>query len=113
MRVTTARDLGNLVRERRMLLNLSQGQLAVRSGTSRVTVNKVESGHSGAALSTVLRLLGALDLGLNVEPKPTSRLTKLLADYGRADDALYVDRKDPDEPSVGDLDLPTSDELER
>jgi HTH-type transcriptional regulator / antitoxin HipB len=85
MRVITPRDLGNLVRERRMVLNLSQGQLAVRSGTSRVTVNKVESGHSGAALSTVLRLLGALDLVLDVEPMPSSRLTKVLEDYGELD----------------------------
>ena len=90
MRVTTARDLGNLVRERRTVLNLSQGQLAVRSGTSRVTVNKVEAGHSGAALSTVLRLLGALDLVLDVESKPSSRLSSLLEDYGQV--AAELDR---------------------
>jgi HTH-type transcriptional regulator/antitoxin HipB len=86
VRVTTPHDLGNLVRERRTVLKLSQGELAVRSGTSRVTVNKVEAGHSGAALSTVLRLLGALDLVLDVEPKPSSRLSKLLEDYDQPAD---------------------------
>jgi len=66
MRVGTPADLGNLVREARLAAGLTQEQLAERAGASRLWVNQVEAGHSGASLGKVLKLLAALDLTMDV-----------------------------------------------
>jgi HTH-type transcriptional regulator / antitoxin HipB len=79
MRVTTPQDLGNLVHDRRLALDLTQAQLAERAGVSRLWVNQVEAGHGGASLAKVLQLLGALDLAMGVDQKPPSRLAGLRA----------------------------------
>jgi len=67
MQVKTARDLGNVVHDRRKSLGLTQAELAARAGASRLWVNQVEAGHGGAALSKVLQLLSALGLSVDVE----------------------------------------------
>lgn len=72
MKVTTATDLGNLVREARLAAGLTQGQLARQAGASRLWVNQVESGHPGASVGKVLRLLTALNLRMDVAPSQTS-----------------------------------------
>lgn len=83
MRVTTAGDLGNLVHDRRGALGWTQADLAERAGASRLWVSQVESGHPGASLTKVLRLLASLGLAMDVdvpEPKPRSpRLDHLRA----------------------------------
>lgn len=79
MRVTTPKDLGNLVHDRRAGLNLTQAQLAERAGVSRLWVNQVEAGHGGASLMKVLQLLAALDMVMDVDQKPPSRLAGLRA----------------------------------
>ena len=70
MRVKTAKDLGNLVHDRRKALGMTQAELAARAGVSRLWVNQVESGHGGAALAKVLQLLSALDMTVNLELAP-------------------------------------------
>ena len=79
MRVVTPADLGNLVREARLAAGLTQEQLAKRAGSSRLWVNQVESGHPGASLGKVLKLLTALDLVMDVahSAKRPGRLAEL------------------------------------
>lgn len=67
MRVRTAKDLGNVVHDRRKALGVTQAELAHRVGASRLWVNQVESGHGGAAVAKVLQLLSALGLTMNVD----------------------------------------------
>jgi transcriptional regulator with XRE-family HTH domain len=112
LRVRTDQDLANVVRERRLALGLSQGELAFLAGTSRVTVNKVESGHYGAALSTVLRLLDALSLEMDVELVPRSRLDEWLGHYLVNEDAPLAERLGSPEPHAADVDPSNSDEVE-
>lgn len=68
MQVKTPEDLGSLVRERRAELRLSQTELAEAAGVTRLWVSKVEAGHPGAEFGRVLRLVRALDLGLDLMP---------------------------------------------
>jgi HTH-type transcriptional regulator/antitoxin HipB len=69
VKVGTPSDLGNLVREARLAAGLTQEQLAQRAGASRLWINQVESGHQGASVGKVLKLLAALDLAMEVAPE--------------------------------------------
>lgn len=85
-------DLAASVRGRRLALELSQAQLAARAGVSRQWVNAFEAGKRTAELGLVLRVLDALDLGLDLRERSSSPgrgasgatdLDALLKDYGR------------------------------
>ena len=53
----------DLVRDGRTLLDLSQAELAARSGVSREAIARLEAGHGGMAARDLERLLAALDEG--------------------------------------------------
>jgi transcriptional regulator with XRE-family HTH domain len=58
------------VRAARQARALSQAALAARSGTSRVTIARLEAGSAGdCRLGTLARLCDALDLELSVAPR--------------------------------------------
>lgn len=68
MRLTSIADIAAAVRGRRMDLGLSQGDLAERAGVSRRWVNQFEAGgRTTAEVGTILRVLDALGLDLQVE----------------------------------------------
>lgn len=64
--VRTPADIGALIRDRRKALGLDQAALAAKVGVSRLWINQVEGGKSGANLGLVLRTLAALDITLSV-----------------------------------------------
>lgn len=68
MKVDVARDLGVVVRGRRIDLGMSQTALAARAGVSRRWLSAFESGKGSVELGMVLRTLDALGLELRVEP---------------------------------------------
>lgn len=66
MLINTPRDWGNVVRDRRLALDMTQEQLAERVGKARQWVVRFESGNAGSASLASLTVL--LDvLGLTVE----------------------------------------------
>lgn len=70
MLIVTPTDLGNIVRDRRTDLGLSQAALADAIGMSRQWVVRFENGHSGTA--TVEHLLAIADaLHLDLETSPS------------------------------------------
>ena len=74
MRARTARELGTVIRERRRELNLTQQQLADQAKVGRTWLVAVEAGHQRAELDKVLRVLGVLDLTLDVSPDETAEV---------------------------------------
>lgn len=71
MRLASIADIAAAVRGRRMDLGLSQGDLAERAGVSRRWVNQFEAGgRTTAEVGTILRVLDALGLDLQVEAAP-------------------------------------------
>lgn len=71
MRIKTARDLGALVRERRLERGLTQEELARAVGVSRQWMVGLEQGKF-RAFEIVLRTLGALALSLDVVAEDAS-----------------------------------------
>jgi len=66
MIVRNSRDIGALIRERRVAIGLDQQALAERTGVQRLWVVQVEGGKPGARLELVLRALEVLGLELHV-----------------------------------------------
>lgn len=103
MRVTTAGDLGNLVRERREASGMTQRQLAALAGVSRLWLVHVEAGHPGAEFGRVLQLVASLDLAVDLVERHTSStwggLLDTRDDMGTdADSAGHRPGKDPASP---------------
>nr|WP_238936647.1 helix-turn-helix transcriptional regulator [Sulfitobacter mediterraneus] len=67
--VRIPRDLGHAIRQARRGKNLTQADLATRSGVWQETISKVEAGRGGTKLDTILALLAALDLELLVSTR--------------------------------------------
>jgi transcriptional regulator with XRE-family HTH domain len=59
------RNLASELTSRRVLLGLSQTEVAARMGTSQSAVARLESGSSDLRLSTLERYAGALDQQLD------------------------------------------------
>jgi HTH-type transcriptional regulator/antitoxin HipB len=65
----TPADWGNIVRDRRMDLRLSQSELAARVGTSRQWIVGFENGRADVAtIDHLTRLCEALQLDVEVVP---------------------------------------------
>ena len=69
MLLRTAAELGQLARDRRLALGLTQAALSVRVGVSRKWIVDLEAGKRAADLSLVLRALNVLGLDLDVRPR--------------------------------------------
>jgi y4mF family transcriptional regulator len=61
---------GELVRERRLQLGLTQADLADLSGVGLSSVRALEAGKESVGLSLALDVLAALGLGLGLGPRP-------------------------------------------
>lgn len=73
--------LGSAIRDARTARNLTQHQLAEAAGVSRSWLARVESGHRGAELEQIFRLLNALGLSMMLhDPKRASSDSKDLTE---------------------------------
>lgn len=73
----SAAQIGNIIKRRRRAAGLTQKELADRLGLRQATVSSVESGAGGTKLSTLLDMLGALDLELTMAPRSGGTATAL------------------------------------
>lgn len=62
----TPSQIGTLIRRNRKRLGLSQSALGERTGLRQETISLVETGNPATRLDTLLALLAALDLELQV-----------------------------------------------
>lgn len=68
MQIDTARDLGLRMRDQRLMLRMSQAELAKSIGASRSWVFHMERGNPGAEVGLVLKALRSLGLAMDVRP---------------------------------------------
>ena len=62
----TPRQIGNLIRRARKQRGWSQSQLAERVGVRQGTISLIETGNPATKLDTLLAILAALELELQV-----------------------------------------------
>lgn len=67
MIVSDLSELGERVRERRLAIGLSQGDLAELTGSTRQWVSRLEQGREGASVKRLLTVFDVLGLDLVVE----------------------------------------------
>lgn len=53
--------IGEIIKEERRLANMTQDELAIKTGTKKSFISRVENGHSDIQLSTLFKLI---ELGL-------------------------------------------------
>lgn len=59
-------DIGHALRRIRKLKNLTQQDLAAKSGVWQETISKIENGSPGAKLETIFDICSALQLELHI-----------------------------------------------
>ena len=65
----TPNQIGTLVRRARKRMGLTQRELGLRTGLRQETISLVEGGNPATRLDTILTILAALDLELQVAPR--------------------------------------------
>ena len=66
--VSSAKALGRIIRDRRKSLGLTQTLAGKMVGVHQPTVSEVERGERGVSIDTLLKLIGALELELLIQP---------------------------------------------
>jgi y4mF family transcriptional regulator len=61
--------LGNIIKERRKMLSITQRELAALSGTGINTLTKIERGEANPSLKIITEILDTLGLELDVKVK--------------------------------------------
>jgi HTH-type transcriptional regulator/antitoxin HipB len=74
----TSKQLGAIIRRQRRQLGLTQGQLGERAGLRQETISLMEAGNPANRVETVLAVLAALDLELQVAPRSRATLGDLI-----------------------------------
>ena len=68
----TPKQTGTHIRRRRKHLGLSQRELGDRAGLRQETISLIENGNAATRLDTLLAVLAALDLELQIAPRNRS-----------------------------------------
>ena len=63
------KDLGNIIKERRKSLSITQRELAILSGVSINTLTKIERGEANPSLKVVMNILDTLGLQMDINIK--------------------------------------------
>ncbi len=61
-----AKQIGNEIRRRRKKIGLTQTDLAKKVGLRQATISEIETGNPAAKLETILSVLAALNLELQI-----------------------------------------------
>ena len=59
---------GDSIRDLRIQKNLTQTELAIRSGTTEATLSKMENGRGNPKFDTLIRIAVVLDAEITLEP---------------------------------------------
>lgn len=66
-------QIGNAIRRARKKRGMSQSELGEKAGLRQETISLIENGNPAAKLETILAVLAALDLELQIHPRSSSR----------------------------------------
>jgi DNA-binding XRE family transcriptional regulator len=90
-------ELGHLFREGRRRAKLTQDQVALRAGLSRVSYRAVETGAAAPRASTLINIARALGMEMMLIPKEMVPAVQAMLRSGGDDQPAFT--ADPDEDS--------------
>lgn len=67
--------LGQCIKNRRTLLNISQEELAIKSGLHRTYIGDIECGKRNVSIINIVRIASALDIALSELLKPFGNMS--------------------------------------
>ena len=68
-KISSPENLGQALRAERKRKGMTQKVVGHSVGMEQHTISKIEKGNPGTELNTLFRLLAALDLELNIQPR--------------------------------------------
>lgn len=68
-------QLGVFIKRYRKQKNLSQAELAEKSGLRQATISQIENGHGTTEIATIFTLLAALEVDLLAQPREKKNIT--------------------------------------
>ena len=69
-------EIGNVIRTTRKVMGLSQSRLALLTGLSPLSIQRIEKGEKGLTIDIFLKLMAVLDINLTLQlPSSFSRST--------------------------------------
>lgn len=71
-------QIGNVIRRARKNSGMSQSKLGEKAGLRQETISLIEKGNSAAKLETILSILSALDLELQISERTAVSLGDIL-----------------------------------
>lgn len=71
-------ELGELIRQRRADLSLSQNELAKQIGTTQQWVSRLEKGKNDIGTARLLAVLAALEMNLDIRPPRVDSAAKVV-----------------------------------
>ena len=71
MQVRTAKDLGAAIKQARIRRGLTQTELASKLGIDQARISAIEHGATGVAVSSIMRILAALDSMITITDETT------------------------------------------
>lgn len=74
-------QIGNAIRRARKKADMSQSELGEKTGLRQGTISQIEKGHPAAKLETILALLSALDLELEIVGRKKSFSSDFSKDF--------------------------------
>jgi HTH-type transcriptional regulator/antitoxin HipB len=66
------KQIGNIIRNARKRLNLTQAELGSKTGIRQETISLIETGNSSPRIESLLAVLAALDLEFRIAPRATN-----------------------------------------
>lgn len=67
MKIQSSEDVSNIIKERRKQVNISQRALMKKSSIAHSTISRVEKGETDIVLGSLLQILDALDLEMEID----------------------------------------------
>ena len=67
--VRNEKQMGNIIRRERRKLNLTQTELGEKTNIHQETISRIEAGNSATKLQTLLSVLGALNLEIQLHTR--------------------------------------------
>ena len=60
-------NISQVIKDKRLFLNLRMDDLAKKVGTTRATISSIEHGKTNCSMETILKIFDVLDISLNID----------------------------------------------